>query len=362
MTSTRRRRVLTALPLAAALVLAACGGGDDADTTTTLAASTTTRPATTTAAPTTTSEPATTTTVVADPTWPLTGQPIEDAADLTPLRRALAVKIDNHPAAVPQSGLNQADIVFEENVEGWTRFAAVFHSQSSDPVGPIRSGRTQDIAVLEALNKPLLLWSGGNGRVTQAINASELVNLSPTTANGPAGFYRERSRSAPHNLYASTTKAWEAAPEELSPAAPLFTYRTAADEAPAGLPVTTADLKMEGGVRVQWTYDEASGRFFRAQQGKDHLDTEGLQLSTENLVVVYVDYQPSAADHRSPEAQTIGSGPAFVLIDGTVTLGTWERADQHAPWTLTDEDGEPILLNPGNTWVELAKQDALTLS
>jgi hypothetical protein len=371
MTSTRRRRVLTALPLAAALALAACGGGgDDTDATTTVAPSTTVRATTdapsTTAATTSTTAPATSTTAAPAPTWPLTGQPLADAADITPLRRALVVKIDNHPDAIPQSGLNQTDIVFEENVEGWTRFAAVFHSQGSDPVGPIRSGRTQDINLLESLNKPLLLWSGGNATVTRSINGSELVNLSPSTANGPAGFYRERSRSAPHNLYASTTKAWEAAPEDLSPPTPQFAYSTGATGAtgaPAGsLPVAAADLKMEGGLDVSWAYDAASGRFLRSQRGKAQKDSDGNQLSTENLVVVYVDYQPSPADRNSPEAQTIGTGEAFVMFDGTVTHGTWTRADEHSPWSFTDDAGNPILLNPGNTWVELAKQDALSLS
>jgi hypothetical protein len=369
MTSTRRRRVLTALPVAAALVLAACGGGGDDTDATTAAPSTTTRPTTTvprstTAAPSTsTSAPAASTTVAPAPMWPLTGLPLADAADLTPLRRALVVKIDNNPNAVPQNGLNQADIVFEENVEEWTRFAAVFHSQGSDPVGPIRSGRTQDINLLASLNKPLLLWSGGNAAVTRAINSSELVNLSPTTANGPAGFYREGGRKAPHNLYATTTKAWEAAPPDLASPPAQFTYGTGTTGAPASsLPVTTADLRMEGSLDVSWTYDAASGRFLRSQRGKAHNDTEGTQLSTENLVVVYVDYQPSPADRNSPEAQTTGSGEAFVMFDGTVTHGTWTRADEHSPWTFADDNGNPIALNPGNTWVELAKQDALSLS
>jgi hypothetical protein len=369
----RRRRVLTALPIAAALLLAACGGGDDSDATTTTtaapapttsAAPRTTASTSTTAASTTTSpattEPATTTTAAPAPTFPLTGLPMTEG-DLAALRRALVVKIDNNPAAVPQSGLGAADIVYEENVEGWTRFAMVLHSQTPEPVGPIRSGRTQDIMLLESLNHPLFLWSGGNANVTAAINGSELVNLSPSTANGPAGFYREGSRQAPHNLYASSAKAWEAAPEGLSPPPPQFTY-AAAGTVPAGLPVAAADLSMEGGLDVRWEYDAASGRFFRSQRGSPHNGDDGNQLNTENLVVVYVEYQPSPADRRSPEAQTTGTGEAFVMRDGVVTHGTWARADSHSPWTFTDESGAPIALNPGNTWVELAKQDALTLS
>ncbi len=126
----------------------------------------------------------------ADPVMPLTGLPIEDPALAG--RSALVVKIDNHPDARPQSGLNQADIVFEENVEQLTRFAAVFQSNAPDPVGPIRSGRTQDVELLGSLNKPIFAWSGGNPGVTKIINASDLVvaNVQSNAA--------ERQQVVPH--------------------------------------------------------------------------------------------------------------------------------------------------------------------
>ncbi|MGA0218911.1 MAG: DUF3048 domain-containing protein, partial [Ilumatobacteraceae bacterium] len=93
---------------------------------------------------------------------PLTGTPLE-SADEIPNRPALAVKMPNNPQALPQTGLNEADVVFEEIInDGITRFAAVFHSQGSDPVGPIRSGRAQDVDILSNLNSPLFAWSGGN--------------------------------------------------------------------------------------------------------------------------------------------------------------------------------------------------------
>lgn len=93
------------------------------------------------------------------------------------MRPALVVKVDNHPSARPQSGLNQADIVFEENVEALTRFALVFHSQGSDPVGPIRSGRTQDIDLLSSLNGVLFVWSGGNAECHSCCEEFKLCQL-----------------------------------------------------------------------------------------------------------------------------------------------------------------------------------------
>ena len=103
---------------------------------------------------------------------PLTGLVVAHPNKL--LRPALAVKIDNldtpGESALPQTGLNQADIVFEEVVEAdITRLVAVFHSVGTDPVGPVRSARTTDVHLLPQLHRPLIAWSGGNGNVIGAI-------------------------------------------------------------------------------------------------------------------------------------------------------------------------------------------------
>ena len=157
-----------------ALVAAACGGGGDesADSTApSTSMATTTTPTTTIEATTTSSTSTTSTTVPETIRQPLTGAPLGSAEEII-ARPALVAKIDNNPRAVPNhSGLAVADIVFEEVVEArTTRFAAAFHSQSSDPIGPIRSGRTQDVDLFTSFFFPLFVWSGGNPGVTRAIN------------------------------------------------------------------------------------------------------------------------------------------------------------------------------------------------
>ena len=130
------------------------------------------------------------------PRQPLTGIVIAP-------RPALVVKVDNVDAA-PQSGLNQADIVFEEIVEGQaTRFAAVFNSMDADPVGPIRSARTQDVNLLLSLNDPALAYSGANDGVNAALGSAGFELLT----EGDPGFFRDDSRPAPHNLFANTSRA-----------------------------------------------------------------------------------------------------------------------------------------------------------
>jgi hypothetical protein len=350
------RRTFAAL-IASAVVLAACGGDDAAPTTTqaatTTEASTTTEATTTTEAPTTTK--ATTTTVPEpDPVMPLTGLPITDPAAAA--RPALVVKIDNNAKARPQSGLNVADIVFEEIVEVQTRFAAVFQSQGSDPVGPIRSGRTQDIDLLGSFNRPLFAWSGGNPSVTRAIANSDFINLN---AQNTPGYFRSRDRESPHNLYSRTTDLWSLTPFGLGPPPQHFDYLEAG-EAPAGVASAGADLDMDS-LKIEWRFDPATGLYARSNGGRAHNDAASGQITTQNVVVMVVEYRTSAADRNSPEAQTIGTGQVVVLTGGKVVTGTWSRTDRLQPWALVDDKGDPIELTPGRTWVELAKPNTFTV-
>ena len=234
----RRRFVVVSSSIAVSALLAACGGsGSSSDTATAV-----------TEAPTTT---------VAEVVYPLTGLPVDD--DAAAERPAMAVKIDNHPKARPQYGINQADIIFEENVEKLTRFAAVFHSEGSDPVGPIRSGRMQDINLLGSMNKPLFVWSGGNAKVSAAIQDSDLVDLSWTVANKDGGFTRDDERTAPHNLIAETTKLWTLAPSGSKPPAQQFVYRGVSDaNASTSKDTDGVKISMDGKGRGRWTTSSSS--------------------------------------------------------------------------------------------------------
>jgi hypothetical protein len=348
---------LTAL----ALTAAACGGGDDEkETTDSAPVATAEAPETTTttvAPETTTTESTTTTTLVpADDSirQPLTGEIVESEDDLI-THPAVIVKIDNNDARARRnhSGLAVADIVFEEIVEGDTRFAAVFHSQGSDPVGPIRSGREQDVNMLSSMNAPLFAWSGGNPGVTRLIAASFLTDLN---AQRNSGSYFRGPGSSPHNLYSTTDRLLELTPDD-HPGAPAqqFTY-VLPDEDFVGEAVEAFDLNMDG-KRVRWEWDDTEEAFARFQSGSRHVDVLHGDIFATNIVVMVVDYKPSTIDANSPDAQTLGSGPAYVFSNGQVVTGRWQRDLAVGAILLTDDDGEPIGLTPGNTWVEIAEND-----
>jgi hypothetical protein len=279
---------------------------------------------------------------------PLTGQPLA-SGQKAPNRPALVAKIDNVGAARPQTGLNQADIVFEEIVEArLTRFAAVFHSQGSNPVGPIRSGRTQDVDLLSGLNQPLFVWSGGNAGVTAAIDNSDFVSINHSGGGG--GFFRT-DRPAPHNLYNNTDTVWAQATPEAGRPSPLFRYLMPR-EAPRGR--LTSWMEVQVGVNpVRWEWSPECRCYLRDQYGGPHELTDG-QATADNVVVLVTGYRPSVVDARSPEAITVGSGYAFVMSKGRLQVGTWQRKVNTDPVRLFTLKRKLMEIAPGRTWVELA--------
>jgi hypothetical protein len=265
----------------------------------------------------------------------------------------------NNQKALPQTGLNEADIVFEEIInDGLTRFISVFHSQGSDPLGPIRSGRAQDVDILTNLDSPLFAWSGGNPGVTRVINNSSLVSLNYVRGFADAYYRRDGRGGAPHNLFSSTDTLWDLTPEEFAVPPQIFSYMLPGETA-VGDPASIIEIELDS-ILARWDYDPASGRYLRSQYGEPHMTELTGQAWADNVVVLLVEYRRSPIDSKSPEAITVGSGQALVFTDGVVRVGAWQRSSNSDMWNLyTDETlSEPIGLSDGRTWVELPRNDS----
>jgi hypothetical protein len=324
---------------AAGVIVASCSSSSDSTTTESVVDSSVAS-----------AEETTTTTTIPIVRAPLTGAQAPDESVIG--RPALVIKIDNHPKSRPQWGLNQADIVFEENVEQLTRFAAVYHSQGSDPVGPIRSGRLQDINLLASFNGPLFAWSGGNAQVSAAIRKSTMVDLSHSSANEAGGFRRESSRVAPHNLVAETSKLWTLAPADAKPPVPQFEYRADGETVPTeSKPAGAVKISMDG-VDIMWEWSPENLTFVRSQDDKPHVDMQDVRINAQNVVVVSVVYTKSGS---SPVAKSVGSGEVWVYTAGKLIQGSWERLDPFKPFVFKDTNGAVIKLTPGRTWVEVIR-------
>jgi hypothetical protein len=320
----------------AAVSVALAGGGAEASAPSTTVATTTT----TTAAPTTT---------IPLPIAPLTGLPGEYGDRLN--RPAVFVKIDNHAEARPQAGLNQADLVIEERVEGdLSRLAAVFHSQDADPVGPVRSTRSTDIDLTALLGRPLYASSGGNDHVLALLRSASVVDVGHN--QGGAAFWREGGRRAPHNLFTTTDGLRAKAGEQPPAPAPIFAYRADGEPLATGaLPAVGVALRFGGGEVSRFAWDEASGTWLRSQHGTPHVDAAGQQLAPRNVVVLEIDYTFSGVS--KPHGITTGEGRALVFTAGNLIEGRWVRPAPENPFQLLAADGSPIKLTPGQTFLEL---------
>jgi Protein of unknown function (DUF3048) N-terminal domain/Protein of unknown function (DUF3048) C-terminal domain len=295
--------------------------------------------------------PATTTTAQGA-VCPLTGLPPTGGA--VPQRPALAVKIDNYPAARPQSGLNQADIVFEEPVEGGiTRFAAIFQCQSPTLIGPVRSARVVDLQILDQLSKPILIHVGGIDPVLAILRAGNLTDFDLRTHGSVV--QNVPGRYAPYDTYISAAAGWGLDPTDTTPPAPIFTYSTTP---PAGTPVTSIHIPFAGTNNTLWTWSASSGRWLLSYSGEPATNANDGQISTTNIVVqtVHVTYGPwleNSEGGLEVQSQMTGSGPLTVLRNGVAVTGTWKRASLNDPTTLTASNGSTIALQPGQTWVEI---------
>jgi len=345
----RRLAVLVALVLVADLVTAGVIGTRGS------ASTGTTTPSTlpTTMAPTTTT---TSTTAAPVGIYPLTGLPAASSAEL--MRPALSIKIDNAADARPQSGLDAADIVTEEVVEGGlTRFLATYQSQDAASVGPIRSARPVDTDLLTELGGGLFAYSGGAAGVVDQIRArSGAILLTPEA--GSLTFHRVASRRAPANLYSSTAllyAAGAARAPDLGPPPPLFAYSPSPTSAYG--PGTSVSLSFSGSATATWSWNPLTNNYDRGQNGVPATELGGAPLTATDVVILSVatvgsgDYD--VLGHENPLSVIIGSGPCWALRDGVLIRGTWHRVSPEVQMELLDSEGQTIDLQPGRTWLEL---------
>jgi hypothetical protein len=288
------------------------------------------------------------------PTCPLTGE--EAASGKVPHRPALAIKIENHPDARPQSSLNQADIVYEEPVEGgYTRFIAVFHCQGSDRVGPVRSGRLTDPDVLRQFGPAVFGYAGGIAAVKREVPRAGLVDVNYIVAAD--AYVRDTERAAPHDLFTTTAALWRASGSDAGAPDPVFAYA----ESYGGKTrrVDGVHLPISSVSDVVWTWSRRDGAWLRAHGEVAHTLEDGSQVSARTVVIQVVEVSASqivdAAGNPSPDVRLTGRGRAYVLRDGRVIVGRWERSALDEVTRFLTKDGTEIPMAPGRTWVELLR-------
>ena len=314
-----------AAPLvAASLVLSACGGGSTSDG----------------ASAPSSSAPAT------PEYWPLTGvqAPLGTSTKLD--RAPLVVKMDNTEASAPQRGLDKADMVVEELVEGGlTRLAAFYYQELPTVVGPVRSMRASDIGIVSPI-KADVVTSGAANVTINRIKKAGITFFS----EGSKGIYRDTSRRAPYNLFSHLKQTATLAKRDPQTVPSYLPWGTEADFTGTE-PVTHLEVPFSYSHTTRWDYDGTHYVNTNSNAQKDE------QFTPDSILVLRVKVGDAGyldpAGNPVPETKLTGTGKAILFHAGKVERGTWTKSSLDGTLQLSTPTG-PMKVPAGHTWIELA--------
>lgn len=284
-----------------------------------------------------------------EPTCPLTG--LEPRAGVDLERPAVAVKIENAPEARPQSGLERADLVFEEVVEGGiTRFMAIFHCGSSKDAGPIRSARFDDPKIARPFTR-VIAYSGSNGLVNRELERRNFITLNEL--NQRSAFFRvPPGVILVHNLFVRTEplRTDERSRKVEPPRDDVFTF----GDLPAGArKARRVSLHFTASIEVSYRWKGGAWKRF---EGGAFMARSGKQIAVPNVLVQQVKVHNSkrlvdSAGNPSPKLDLKHGGKALLFRDGSVIKGTWKA--KNGRFVYKRRSGEDFVFAPGPIWVEL---------
>ncbi|MBB6454892.1 hypothetical protein HNQ94_003381 [Salirhabdus euzebyi] len=285
-------------------------------------------------------------------TYPLTGIKTDDPVN----NRIVGVMVNNHSAARPQSGLSQADIVYEILAEGAiTRFVAFFQSETPEVVGPVRSAREYYADIAQGMDA-IYVYHGAATHIEQLIINKGVDLLSGAIYdNDQFLFKREDFRVAPHNSYLIYPNLYEVAEgkglavEKEHEPLPFLTEEevTQVD----GEPATKVHLVYREDVEeVTYEYDETKGQYIRFSDGEKTVELESEEpILLDNIFIVETGHEVIDSSHRRAIDLTSG-GKGYLIRKGIVEEVEWKNVDGKI---LPFKDGQPAKLVPGKTWVNI---------
>jgi Protein of unknown function (DUF3048) N-terminal domain/Protein of unknown function (DUF3048) C-terminal domain len=286
---------------------------------------------------------------------------IEPPGGVDPERPAVALKIENSPAARPQSGLENADVVFEERVEGGiTRFLAIFHCRDSAHAGPVRSGRFDDPKIAKPFTS-LLVASGSNAIVEREMRRQKLHYFNERTVPNGALFRDPPGSVDIHTLFADTKKMRRLATEKKvkAPSQSIFEFGDLEGQGKRAR-VVTINFTQSNPIEYRWR----GNAWKRSEGGTRFVSASGKQISVANVLVqvVRVDNSNTIVDSAgfpSPDIHLEGTrGKAVLFRDGKAIRATWKMGKVGDPPIYRTASGDKLLFARGPIWVELVPSKA----
>ena len=288
-----------------------------------------------------------------EPVCPLSGA---EAGAAKVERPAVAVKIENSPAAYPLSGLDDAEVVFEELVEGGlTRFMAIYHCTDTAKAGPVRSARVVDPPIMSPYTR-ILAAAGGNAPVRKALDKSNIIVIDENTPGGALRRIDRPGITIEHTLYGNTKtirkvgeKKFDDVPEE-----GIFKF---GDLPRGGRKAKSVTLFFSASRPINYRW---SGNAWKRSESGSPFEVEGgTQIAPDNVIIELhrITYSKTLVDPAgNPSIEImdpVGKGQALVFRDGQVFEATWSRKAVTDRVVYQDKSGEEIALAEGTTWIAL---------
>ena len=279
----------------------------------------------------------------------------------------LAVKIDDTIAARPQIGLEEADLVYIEQVEGGlTRLAAIFASVIPQSIGPVRSARISDIDILSQYGKVVFAYSGAQPAILTVIANSNLWDYG-AQRQSPTIYTRDGSRSAPYNMVLKGDLLLEKANQDQREIATSKSIGWSFGDAPnGGVPIDSVAIRWPAS-KYEATWSKTEKRWLFNNGGVPDFAASGKQLGATTFVIQNVKMSDSiyrgSDGSYTPLSETVGTGTGYILRDGRSFKANWSRptAESGTTWTLAD--GSEINFAAGSIWVALTdRKPAFTLT
>lgn len=284
---------------------------------------------------------------------PLTGMQV--APELAK-RTVTAIMIENSPDARPQSGIQDAGVIFEAIAEGGiTRFLTLYQESRPTYIGPVRSLRPYYIDWASSFDAPIAHIGGSSDALSQIRSGGKDLDQF-FNANS---YWRESSRPAPHNVYTNFDKLDALNSAKGYTSSKFTSWIRKSDKALAVPTAKTLNINVSSSLyNVHYDYDSTSNSYLRSEGGAPHkavtspADVTGQQLHPKVVIALIMSYG-IASDGQHSVYNTYGSGIAYVFQDGGVTQGTWSKADRPGQFSFVDANNVPIKLDTGQTWVSV---------
>ena len=273
----------------------------------------------------------------------------------------LVVKIDDTTQAHPQVGLEDADIVYIEQVEGGlTRLAAVFSSTIPQRIGPVRSARISDIEILSQFGRVAFAYSGAQRRLLDVIAQANLQDLG-AQRQSPTIYTTDPNRIPPYAMVLRADLLMEKIIEKnyVIDSAKSIGFEFG-DLPEGGVPTESAVMHWPA-ARYSATWSEEQSRWLLSHNNSLDVAESGVVLGPTTLVIQMVSITPSEYKDKvggvTPFSQTVGTGKAYVLRDGQRFVTTWSRASSEVGTTFTLPDGTVMQFDPGQIWIALTDRE-----